>query len=321
MAAERICKALRRYGIEFWVGVGPSHQIRRCQLFIQVPRHMSGARHQGFLAEVREAFLGEQCPYKSVLEERRVAPVMSAPHPPLPTYYDKERDRGSWVRGLFDRTAADYDRLEFILGLGFGFRYRRRALRGAGLRPGMLVLDIGTGTGLLARAAAHIVGDPTHVTGVDPSSGMLEHARVPPGLQLRMGSAESIPAAASSADFLCMGYALRHVSELSVAFSEFFRVLRPGGRLCVLEMTAPGGGAPRAILKAWMHGVMPRVASVVTRRREAATLMRYHWDTIAACVPPALIVEALRDAGFVDVERDTELSIFSAYRARKPELS
>ena len=222
------------------------------------------------------------------------------------------------MRGLFDRTAQDYDRLESILGLGMGFRYRRRALRGAGLRKGMTVLDVGTGTGLLARAAAEIVGDATHVTGVDPSAGMLAHAKVPAGLRLLVGSADEIPAGGSSADFVCMGYALRHISDLSAAFGEFYRVVRPGGRLCILEMTAPAAAVPRAILKAWMHGLMPRIASLLTRCGETPMLMRYHWDTIAACVPPALILRTLRDAGFVDVEQDIELSIFSAYRARKP---
>jgi demethylmenaquinone methyltransferase/2-methoxy-6-polyprenyl-1,4-benzoquinol methylase len=245
---------------------------------------------------------------------------MHAPHPPLLDYYSKDADRRTWVRGLFDGTAQYYDRLESVLGLGMGFRYRRRALRDGGLQKGMNVLDVGTGTGLLARAAAEIVGDATHVTGMDPSAGMLGHAKVPAGLHLLMGSAEEIPAGDSSADFICMGYALRHIGDLSAAFGEFYRVVRPGGRLCLLEMTAPAGGASRAILKAWMHGLMPRIASLLSRSPETPMLMRYHWDTIAACVPPAQILRALRDAGFVDVERDIELSIFSAYRARKPAL-
>jgi len=245
---------------------------------------------------------------------------MSAPHAPLRNYYKNDSDRETWVRELFDRTAGDYDRLEAILGLGMGWRYRRRALKDAGLRAGMTVLDIGTGTGLLARAAAEIVGDPTQVTGVDPSGGMLAHARVPVGLQLLVGSAEKIPAHDAAADFVCMGYALRHIADLTAAFTEFFRVVRPGGRLCVLEMTAPEGRAARALLKAWMHGVMPCIASILSGRSDAPTLMRYHWDTVAACVPPELIQDALREAGFIDIERSTELAVFSAYRARRPDL-
>ncbi len=243
---------------------------------------------------------------------------MPAPHSPLPAYYGSERERAEWVRAIFDRTAADYDRLERILGLGTGSWYRRRALRAAGLEPGMMVIDVGTGTGLLARAAVRIAGDPGLVTGVDPSAGMIEHARVPAGVRLLAGSAEAIPLPDGAADFLSMGYALRHISDLSAAFREFHRVVRPGGRLCLLEITLPQGTVARAILKAWLNGVVPRIAAVVARRLDAPLLMRYYWDTIAACVPPEEILRTLGAAGFTDVGRRVELGMFSAYCARRP---
>jgi demethylmenaquinone methyltransferase/2-methoxy-6-polyprenyl-1,4-benzoquinol methylase len=242
---------------------------------------------------------------------------LPAPHPPLRTYYRSEGDRSEWVRACFDRSAADYDRLERILGLGTGAWYRRRALRAAGLGTGMSVLDIGTGTGLMASAAARLVGDPSLVVGIDPSAGMIEHARVPAGLRLLTGSAEQIPAADNSADFLCMGYALRHVGDLGAAFAEFHRVLRPRARLCILEITLPTGVIQRALLKTWLHGVLPRIAAVVARRQEAPRLMRYYWDTIAACVPPYAILTALAAAGFTDLTRRVELGMFSAYCARR----
>jgi demethylmenaquinone methyltransferase/2-methoxy-6-polyprenyl-1,4-benzoquinol methylase len=244
--------------------------------------------------------------------------AVQAPHPPLRRYYENARDRSTWVRGVFDRSARDYDRLEALVGLGTGSWYRRRALRSAGLKRGMTVVDVGTGTGLLARAAAQIIGDGAQVTGVDPSPGMLEHAKVPAGVRLLSGSAERIPVADSCADFLCMGYALRHLNDLSTAFAEFYRVVRPGGRLCVLEMTLPTSTLQRAILKTWLGGLVPRIARVVGGRGDGPLLMRYHWDTIAACVPPDTILRALHEAGFEDIEHQVELAIFSAYNARKP---
>ena len=243
---------------------------------------------------------------------------MQAPHPPLRDYYGEERERSAWVSGIFTKTAADYDRLELVVGLGTGSLYRRVALRRAGLRPGMTVLDIGAGTGILARAAAQVVGDPARVTGVDPSTGMLEHAKVAAGVRLLSGSAESIPVPDACADFLCMGYALRHVADLHVAFREFFRVLRPGGRLCLLEITAPARGLPRALLKAWLSGAVPRIATLVCRAPDSNLLMRYNWETIANCVRPDCILDALEDCGFADVDRQVDLGVFSAYLAQKP---
>ncbi len=185
---------------------------------------------------------------------------MQAPHPPLLDYYAREAERASWVRQLFDRTAGDYDRIERIMALGSGSWYRRRALGRAGLKKGMQVLDIGVGTGLMARQAAHIVGESGAVTGVDPSMGMIRSARVPAGVQLLMGSAESIPALPDSAEFLCMGYALRHIADISAACREFLRVLKPGGRICLLEITRPERRIAHALLKAYLRSIVPILA-------------------------------------------------------------
>jgi demethylmenaquinone methyltransferase/2-methoxy-6-polyprenyl-1,4-benzoquinol methylase len=235
---------------------------------------------------------------------------MQAPHQPLKQYYGAESDRPAWVRGIFSRTAADYERIESAMAFGSGSWYRRRALQDCGLRPGMRTVDVGVGTGLVARAAAAIVGDPTLVTGVDPSAGMLANAHVPAGVSLLMGSAEALPLPDGFADFLSMGYALRHIGDLTAAYAEFFRVLRPGGRLCVLEITLPKG---------YMRGVVPWLSRALARHGDMPELMRYYWDTIEACVPPATVMQGITSAGFAEVDRHVELGIFSAYSARRPE--
>jgi demethylmenaquinone methyltransferase / 2-methoxy-6-polyprenyl-1,4-benzoquinol methylase len=243
---------------------------------------------------------------------------MQAPHPPLKEYYREEAERSEWVRQMFDRTAADYDRVERAMAFGTGSWYRRRALARAGLTSGMRVLDVGTGTGLTACEAAHLTGDSGQVVGIDPSAGMLARARVPADVQLQLGSAEAIPSPAAAVEFLSMGYALRHVTDLSAAFREFLRVLVPGGRICLLEITAPEGRLARALLKAYMRGAVPLMAHSLARHRDVPKLMRYYWDTIEACAAPSLILKALREAGFAHAYRHVELGIFSEYRAQKP---
>jgi demethylmenaquinone methyltransferase / 2-methoxy-6-polyprenyl-1,4-benzoquinol methylase len=251
-------------------------------------------------------------------DSRAYADFMQAPHPPLHDYYAQEAQRSGWVRQLFDRTAGDYDRIERVMALGSGSWYRRMALGRAGLQPGMRVLDIGVGTGLMARQAAQLVGESGQVTGVDPSAGMIQSAKVPPAVKLLMGSAETIPAGSGTADFLCMGYALRHIADLSAAFREFLRVLIPGGRICLLEITRPGGRVRHALLKGYMRGVVPVLAGILGANPDSPKLMRYYWDTIDACAAPSEILAAMGEAGFVEVQRHVALGIFSEYCARKP---
>jgi len=243
---------------------------------------------------------------------------MDPPHPPLQTYYSSAQSRRGWVRDIFSRTAGDYERVERAMTIGTGSWYRRRALLQAGLAAGMTVVDVGVGTGLLAREAAVIVGDPARLIGVDPSPGMVANARVPRGVRLLSGYAEQLPVEAAAADFVSMGYALRHVEDLATAFAEFYRVLKPGGRLCVLEFTRPQARWARALLKLYMRRVVPWVAARLASHRDTPDLIRYCYDTVEAFVAPETIMAGLRAAGFAEVVRNVELGIFSAYGARKP---
>ena len=86
------------------------------------------------------------------------------PHAPLTEYYRSEQERAGFLRGIFDSTAADYDRVERMLAFGTGPGYRGKALERAGLKRGMQVLDVGFGTGLVSAQAIRIVGDPALVT-------------------------------------------------------------------------------------------------------------------------------------------------------------
>jgi len=244
--------------------------------------------------------------------------IVRAPHPPLTEYYDREEDRRSWVGEQFDKTASDYDRIENILGLGTGSSYRRKILGWAGLLPGMRVLDVGMGTGLVAKQAARLVGDPSLVTGVDPSPGMIRSARLPDGVTVVEGRAERIPLADGRYDFLSMGYALRHVSDMSVAFAEFHRVLKPGGKVCILEITPPKGKISTALLKGYCKYAVPALAKLVARDKDTAQLWRYYWDTIEACAKPEEVMNTLENAGFTNVRRTVDMGIFSTYLADKP---
>ncbi|WP_218510306.1 class I SAM-dependent methyltransferase [Variovorax sp. dw_308] len=243
--------------------------------------------------------------------------AVQSPHTPLPEYYRDEADHQRYLRRIFDETASDYDRIERVLALGTGARYRRMALQRAGLRAGDKVIDVGIGTGLVAREALGLIGSSGSLVGVDPSPGMLGQVSLP-GVQLKVGRAEQLPCADNEADFLSMGYALRHVSDVGQTFAEFHRVLRPGGRLVILEISRPESALGNTLLKAYMRTLVPVIARVVARQRGTSELWRYYWDTIEACIAPAQVVAALQAAGFETVARHKEVGIFSEYTAVKP---
>ena len=246
-----------------------------------------------------------------------IASPVHAPHIPLTDYYQTEQDRQAYLRQIFDNTAPDYDRIEAMLAWGTGSRYRRQALMRGGLKTGMKVLDVGVGTGLVAAQACILTGSPALVTGVDPSPGMMAASKLPGTMVLMEGRAESLPFPDNHFDFLSMGYALRHISDLEIAFAEFERVLKPGGRLCILEITQAQSRIGQWLLKNYMRGVIPLLTRFISKQKETATIWRYYWDSIEACIPPEQVVATLNAAGLSQVKRHLEVGIFSEYQAAK----
>lgn len=239
-------------------------------------------------------------------------PVRS-PHPILPEYYADGDSKRSFIGRLFDASAEDYDRVDRLLAFGSGPWYRRQALLRAGLAPGMRMLDVAAGTGLVAREAAHILGDARDVVGIDPSAGMI--AAAGGGLTLVRGRAEQLPFADRTFDFLTLGYALRHLSDLAATFAEFRRVLRPGGRLLMLEITRPEGSVAHGLLRLYLRGMAPLLSRAVARHAETPLLYRYYWETIEACAPPESVLRTLGAAGFTGLDRCVKLGIFSEFHA------
>ncbi len=240
-----------------------------------------------------------------------------APHPVLSSYYGSAEERRSRVDAMFDASAQHYDWITGVMSFGSGQWYRRQALLRAGLQTGMSVLDVGAGTGVVTWLAQEIVGQQGTVIALDPSKGMLSEAQKAGVKLATQGLGEKLPFPDNSFDRLTMGYALRHVADLTETFAEYRRVLKPGGRILLLEITKPASGLYTQLLKAYMKGVVPLLARFGRRSVETQTLMRYYWDTIEQCVPPATIVSTLKDVGLVDVHRHVVMGLFSEYNAVK----
>lgn len=242
-----------------------------------------------------------------------------APHPILVEHYAEPDARKPYLTDLFDSSAQHYDWINTVLSFGTGVRYRRQALLRAGLEPGMQMLDVACGTGVISEIGASIVGPAGTVTSVDPSQGMREQARERRGIEAIAGAAESLPLDDASIDFLVMGYALRHVTDLDTAFAEYARVLRPGGRLLLLEITSPESRIRKAAVRFYFRSLIPAIMRIGSRDKKAHELMVYHWDSIEQCVRPEVIIDALGATGFDGIDRHVEVGMFSEYTARRPE--
>jgi demethylmenaquinone methyltransferase / 2-methoxy-6-polyprenyl-1,4-benzoquinol methylase len=249
---------------------------------------------------------------------RPVTSEKLSPHPVLDEYYPSESQRRERVDAMFDASAEHYDWINAMMSFGSGRRYRREAMERHGVEQGMHVLDVGSGTGVLALIAQERVGDGGRVVALDPSEGMLTQARANGVRETMTGLGEDIPFEDGQFDMLTMGYALRHVADLEKTFREYRRVLKPGGKVLLLEITRPRNRLGLFLLRLYMRGVVPALTRVFRRSRDAQVLMRYYWDTIENCVPPETILAALKSAGFQQVERKAVMGIFSEYSGRAP---
>ena len=240
--------------------------------------------------------------------------------PPLPAetrYWTRADDRQRVVNALFDRSAEHYDRACGIMSFGSGQGYRREALDRAGLRPGMQVLDVGTGTGLLAREIAHLLGSSGRVVGLDPSLKMMAAGRREANLRFVQGLGERLPFPDTHFDFVTMGYALRHVRDLEQTFEGYRRVLKPGGRLLLLEITRPASALGLMVARIYFGTFVPLITRIGTGSPNVAELMRFYWETIAQCVPPETVLASLARAGFAAPGRAVMHGIFSEYTAAR----
>jgi demethylmenaquinone methyltransferase/2-methoxy-6-polyprenyl-1,4-benzoquinol methylase len=243
--------------------------------------------------------------------------ALKADDPRLAAYFANEDERRAVTRELFDHAAPGYDRAEGLTALGSGAWYRREVLRRNGLEPGMSLLDVAAGTGLVTVAGHELVGPQGRVIALDPSPGMLAELRRKVDVETIEAYAEAIPLPDAEVDFVSMGYALRHVGDLDRAFAEYLRVLRPGGRACIMEIARPASRLGRAALRFHIGVVVPVLARLTRSQAEVKRLWEYYGDTIEAAIEPERILDAMRRAGFTDVKCSVSLGIFREYTGRK----
>jgi demethylmenaquinone methyltransferase/2-methoxy-6-polyprenyl-1,4-benzoquinol methylase len=162
------------------------------------------------------------------------------------------------VRAMFDRIARVYDVMNSVMTVGLHHRWRERAADLAAVGAGDRVLDVATGTGDLAIELKRRVGAGGEVVGSDFSEGMLELARAKaPDVEFEAGNALDLPYADAEFDAATVGFGARNFSDLARGLSEMARVVRPGGRVVVLEMTTPERPPLSWFFRLWFDRLVP----------------------------------------------------------------
>jgi demethylmenaquinone methyltransferase/2-methoxy-6-polyprenyl-1,4-benzoquinol methylase len=226
------------------------------------------------------------------------------------------------VRAMFDRIAGVYDPLNTAMTAGLHHRWRERAVELAGVGPGSRVLDVATGTGDLAIELARRVAPAGEVVGSDFSEGMLDRARVKAAAKYGEGTrprfewadAMQLPYDEGSFDAATVGFGARNFEDLGRGLAEMARVVRPGGRVVVLEMTNPTRPPLSIFFSLWFDRIVPlfgrlagslgRIVSVARRpgaEVSIADAYTYLPNSVKRFPGPAALAGEMERAGLTEI--------------------
>jgi demethylmenaquinone methyltransferase/2-methoxy-6-polyprenyl-1,4-benzoquinol methylase len=206
--------------------------------------------------------------------------------------------RAQNVRRMFTGISGNYDRMNRLMTAGFDRVLRRKVIHQAQLKTGMRVLDLGTGTGDLARLA-YTQAPGIRIAAADFTQSMMLAGRKNGDLPFINADALTVPFAESTFDVVMSGFLLRNTADLDQALKEQNRVLKPGGRIVVLDTTRPTRSLLTPFVWFHMHAIIPTLGWLVSRDRSAYT---YLSDSSERFLSAEELAKRLKQAGFIDVD-------------------
>ena len=235
-----------------------------------------------------------------------MAPNTDSPDKPAETtdfgYRNVPADeKADLVKGVFDSVASRYDIMNDLMSGGMHRLWKRYTVQHANARPGHVILDLAGGTGDLAREFARIVGDSGRVVLADINAAMLEHGRrrlvdagVAGNVELAQVDAETLPFDNNSFDRVSIAFGLRNVTAKEAALAEMHRVLKPGGKVLILEFSRPSG-AIKPAYDLYSFKVLPLLGKLVARDADS---YQYLAESIRMHPDQETLLGMMRDAGF-----------------------
>ncbi|MBK9762583.1 MAG: bifunctional demethylmenaquinone methyltransferase/2-methoxy-6-polyprenyl-1,4-benzoquinol methylase UbiE [Flavobacteriales bacterium] len=235
------------------------------------------------------------------------------------TPYSEEGSKREQVERMFDAISPKYDLLNRLFSLGIDQGWRRKVVRLLGAEPVQHLLDVATGTADLAIMAAPKA---ERVTGIDISEGMLSHGRVKvtkrqleKKVTLQQADSTALPFADGTFDAVTVAFGVRNFEDLQRGLLEMFRVLKPNGRLFVLEFSKPQHTPMRQLFRFYFHRIMPLIGRTVSKDSEAYT---YLPKSVDAFPEGDAFVSMLKEAGAKEATaKPLTGGIATLYAARK----
>lgn len=227
------------------------------------------------------------------------------------------------IRSMFDSIAPDYDKLNHILSLDIDKGWRKKAVREiADTAHPLQVLDVACGTGDFAIAVAKAAAPGSHVTGIDLSEGMMSVGRrkvASEGLEgtihMEQGDCERMDFADGAFDRVSVAFGVRNFEHREKGLSEMLRVLRPGGKAVILELSVPSNPVFRAMYKVYFLHVLPAIGDMVSGDRGAYT---YLPSSVLRFPEPEAFMKTMSSCGFQDVRTESfTCGICRMYTGRK----
>lgn len=216
--------------------------------------------------------------------------------------YSNDTEKGAQVEQMFDNIAPTYDLLNHLLSFGIDRHWRRAALRSLKPFAPKRMLDMATGTGDFAILAKKML-NPDSLLGADLSEGMLEVARKKAegikGMTFEKHDCMDLALADDTFDAATVAYGVRNFPDLERGLSELRRVLKPGGRLVIIELTSPKSFPMKQLFWIYSHVLMPLIGKVVSRDSSAYT---YLPATMEVFPQGEVMQEILKKVGYTDVK-------------------